>query len=147
MLVRFSMVLLLLLTVGTVCRAQAFPLRPGDWEDRETSSTAGGAPQVLHFCMNDETWLKVIQGNATCTNQDLKITSTGAHYVASCTSAMMSIKGPVEMTFDGKEHMTAKMQMTMTIKGKTMESVESSDFHWKAATCDGTEANMRKLRR
>jgi hypothetical protein len=53
------------------------------------------------------------------------------------------MKGKVDMTFDGMEHMVAKGQIDITMNGKTTSSSSLADYRWKGATCSPNDANLK----
>jgi len=54
--------LLVLVVAGVGVAQQGFPLRPGDWEST-TKSEGSGEPTIVHFCLNNETWIKALTRN------------------------------------------------------------------------------------
>ncbi len=124
----------------SVCAAQSFPLRPGDWE---VKATAEGQPVLQRFCLNDETWKKALMQNSICKLQALSVTAKGIHYEMECNSSAFQMKGPIDMTFDGMEHMVAKASLTVTSQGKTTTSQAVTDYRWKAAACSSADVNLK----
>ena len=95
------------------------------------------------YCLNDELWQKALTQNPYCSVQQLRITSSGGSYLVDCPMKSFQMKGKVEMTFDGMQHMTAKAQFDVTMDGKTTSSTTVSEYHWKGATCDPDDANLK----
>jgi|HubBroStandDraft_6_1064221.scaffolds.fasta_scaffold91207_3 hypothetical protein len=62
--------LLVLLVAGVGVAQQGFPLRPGDWEST-TKSGGSGEPTMIHFCLNNETWIKALTQVPACTIRQL----------------------------------------------------------------------------
>ena len=127
--------------VAVTAAPQGFPLRPGDWE--VTTTSTGGRPIAQHFCYTNETWAKGLTQNPLCTIQQLTVTAAGMHYNLACTMKTAEIKGPVDVTFDGMEHMTGKASMATTVGGKTTTSQTVTDSRWKAMACTAADVNMK----
>lgn len=128
---------------GAGCRAQSFPLRPGVWEATSTPAQATGSPIVLRYCLMDRTWPKGLNNNQKCQIARFSETASGARFSLECSMKTVQMKGPVRLTFDGKEHMTQKASLTLTFGGKTTHVTSVVDFRWKAAACTGTEINLQ----
>jgi len=128
---------------GMVAQEQGFPLRPGGWE--VTSKTAGlSEPIVLQQCLTNETWAKGLTQVPSCKIQELSVNSKGMHYSLDCQMKTIRMKGQVDFTFDGMEHMTGKSTMTMvSADGKTTTSQVDSDYRWKAAACTAPNAGKK----
>jgi hypothetical protein len=60
-----------------------------------------------------------------------------------CAMKTIEIKGPVELTFDGMEHMTGKASITTTMGATTNTSHSVTDHRWKAAACTAADVNTR----
>jgi hypothetical protein len=88
-------------------------------------------------------WQKALAQNSVCTIQNLSTSSTSAAYYMNCPMKSLQMKGPVTLTFDGKEHMTGKAVLDMTMDGKTTTSTSLTDYRWKSATCSPNDLNMR----
>ena len=130
-----------------VCSAQQkFPLRSGEWAATVSSTTAGQEPTVLLYCFNDELWTKALTQDPLCTVTQLSVTSSGASYHMDCQMKVLQMKGNIEMSFDGMEHMTAKGLIDLTLNGKTTSSVTHSDYRWKAPSCNPNDMNLRPKR-
>jgi len=127
---------------GSFCRAQdAFPLRQGEWEMK---SESGGQAISLLACLTNETWKKALLQNATCKIDQFSLTSGGARYTLNCDAKTFQMKGPVELNFDGMEHMTGKATLTMTFSGKTTTTTGTTDFHYKNAACNpAVDVNLK----
>ena len=123
-----------------VSAAQGFPLRPGEWEISTTSEMTGD-PFALLFCFTDETWKKGLTQNPACAIRELSVTSKGIHYLMDCQMKTVQMKGPVDLTFDGMEHMTGKATFARTRKGKTTGMQVVMDYRWKAAACGPADLN------
>jgi hypothetical protein len=133
------------LTATTICSAQHFPLRSGEWQSSMPNPThPGGPPITMLVCMNDATWTKALNHNPTCSLQQLNITSIGGSYSLSCAGPVMQMKGSFKISFDGMTHMTSSGSMDITYNGQTRHSDATSDFHWKSPTCDpNVDMNLR----
>ncbi|MGB6743405.1 MAG: DUF3617 family protein [Terracidiphilus sp.] len=126
------------------CSAQIkFPLRSGQWEATTSFTGTQNQPLTVAYCLNDELWQKALIQNSYCSVQQLRITSSGASYMVDCTIKAFQMKGKVDMTFDGMQHMTAKAQFDITMDGKTTTSATVADYRWKGATCSPDDANLR----
>jgi hypothetical protein len=123
---------------------QKFPLRHGEWEATQSVAGTPGAPMTLHFCLNDELWTKALTQSPICSVQQLTVSSTGASYMLDCPMKTFQMKGKVDMTFYGMEHMTAKGAMEMTMNGQTTNSTSVTDFRWKATACSPDDINLRQ---
>lgn len=120
-----------------------FPLRPGEWTT--TTKTAQSAePMVMLFCLNNETWIKAMTQNGACTMQQTASSSKGMSISLDCPNKAFQMKGTVDMSYDGMEHMVAKAKLAMTIDGKTTMSEATTDYRWKAAACSSEDMNMKK---
>ena len=125
------------------CSAQQkFPLRHGEWE-ATTASEGQKDSLVLHYCMNDQTWMKALTQNPVCTLQQLNYSSRGASYNVDCPAKSFQMKGRVDLNFVAMEHMTAKGAFDMTVNGKTSQVVSTVDYRWKAAACNPNDINLR----
>jgi Protein of unknown function (DUF3617) len=128
---------IVLMATAVTSAQQKFPLRSGEWSSTTPDPThPASQPMTLLFCMNDETWTKALNGNSTCSMQQLSISPLGATYSLSCPAKAYQMKGNFKITFDGMTHMTSSGSMDMTVNGKTMHTDSTSDFHWKGPTCD-----------
>jgi hypothetical protein len=137
----------MVLMVIAVCSAQQkFPLRSGEWAATIASTTAAAEPTVLLYCLNDELWTKALTQDPLCTVTQLSVTSSGATYHMDCQMKVMQMKGKVEMSFDGMEHMTTKGFIDLTLNGKTTGSVTQADYRWKGASCSPSDMNLRLKR-
>ena len=135
----------LVFVVGGSSRAeQRFPGRPGDWEVTTKSDALPDLPMVQHYCLTDETWAKALTQNPICKIQELSVTSKGVHYTLDCESKTFRMTGPVDITFDGVEHMTGKSTVTTTSRGKTTQSISVTDYRWKGPACTDADINMKK---
>jgi hypothetical protein len=129
-----------------ICPAQQkFPLRSGEWTSTTPDPThKSQQPFTLLFCMNDATWTKALNGNPTCSMQQLNITASGGSYSMSCSSQAFQMKGDFRLTFDGMTHMTTTGSIDTTANGKTTHMDSTSDFRWKSPTCDpSVDMNLR----
>ena len=113
-------------------------MRAGDWE--YAAKMPNGAPLITHFCLNDDTWIKSVTQNPVCKIEGLSVTSKGASYTMDCPT----MKGSIELIFDGLEHMAGKASITMTRNGKTSNSQSSSDWRWKGDACNSADVNLKK---
>ncbi|MFZ0337220.1 MAG: DUF3617 family protein [Terracidiphilus sp.] len=127
-----------------VCSAQnKFPLRSGEWEAKMSVPGSPSSSVSMLYCLNDALWEKSLTQDPQCSIQHLAITSSGATYAIDCDMKVFQMKGKVDMTFDGMEHMIAKGQIDITMNGKTTSSSSVADYHWKGATCSPNDANLR----
>jgi len=139
-----ALLVIVLVAAGSVCRAQQkFPLHSGDWEV-STSFAGSTKPFTVRVCLNDELWTKALSQNATCSIQSLSVWAKGVTYLMDCPSKTVEMKGKVELSFDGKEHMTGKATIDMTRDGKTTNSVTIVDYRWKGAICGPDDVNMKE---
>jgi len=128
-----------------VCSAQQkFPLRSGEWEATMSAAGPQAPPLVLRYCLNDALWEKALTQNPSCHIQMLNLSSRGASYTMDCNAQVYQMKGKVDMTFDGIEHMTAKGSIDMTMNGKTTHSVSAVDYRYKGATCSPNDLNLKQ---
>lgn len=124
------------LLLGAIGSAQnKFPLRDGEWE--ATTQVPGSGNMNQLFCFNDESWMKAMSSRKGCAMQDLTVTSKGAHFVVDCGSKT-KMRIPIDITFDGREHMVAKAHLSMDIQGKMTDFDTSTEYHFKNAACDAT---------
>lgn len=128
------------LAAGVCAAQQGFPLRPGEWEAK---SEAMGQSLSTLFCFTNETWSKALTQDPICKVQKLSASSKGIHYLLDCDGKSFQMKGPVDMTFDGMEHMTGKASLTMTMGGKTSMTQTVTEYRWKAAACSSADVNMK----
>lgn len=133
------------MAVCAVCPAQQqkFPLRTGEWEV-STMLTDAKEPLLLRICLNDELWTKALSQNPNCSIQDLNVTGKGVNYLMDCTMKTLQMKGKVELTFDGKEHMSGKASIDSTMDGKISNSLTFVDYRWKAALCGPNDVNVKQ---
>ena len=134
---------LVLAAAGLGLAQQGFPLRPGDWEST-TKSEASGEPWVVHFCLNNETWIKALTQNPACTIRELTATSKGVSYSMDCSMKNFEMKSQVIFTYDGMEHMTGKSSVTATAGGKTTNSQSVTEYRFKGSTCTSADVNLKK---
>ena len=134
--------LLMLVAAGVCADPHGFPLRPGDWEI-STTPGVNGEPLVTRLCFTNETWLRGLTQNPSCKIEDISVTSKGMHYVVNCAMRTIEMKGPVDITFDGMEHMTGKASLSMTRNGKTTTSESASDYRWKQDACTSADLNNK----
>jgi hypothetical protein len=120
-----------------------FPLRSGQWEAVTSFVSSPSQSITVQYCLNDALWQKALTQNSVCSVQQLSITSGGASYTVDCPMKAMQMKGKVNMVFDGMEHMTAKGLFDITMNGKTTNSSTVAEYHWKGATCDPNDANLK----
>lgn len=102
---------MVLLLVSSACFSQAFPLRPGHWEETATvtpSRPAAPPAGPAWDCLNDETWKSAITPGKSCSVSQFTVTASGAHYFVECINPGMRLKGEAEVVFYGKEHMVLK---------------------------------------
>lgn len=118
---------------------QKFPLRQGEWE---VSTLLHGASQpiVLHVCLNDTLWTKALSQTPDCSIQGLRVWAKGVNYSTQCPAKNM--KANVELTFDGKEHMTGKASIDATLNGTATAAVSLVDYRWKNAICGVDDVNL-----
>jgi hypothetical protein len=135
-------IVLLAAAAGMCADPRGFPLRPGDWEI-STTPGVNGQPLVTHLCFTSETWLKGLTQNPSCKIEDISVTSKGMHYVVNCEMRTVQMKGPVDLTFDGMEHMTGKASVAVIRLGKTTTSETVSDYRWKNAACTSADASNK----
>jgi hypothetical protein len=125
---------------------QKFPLKSGEWE---VSLPIGGPkekPAVLRVCLNDELWTKALTQNASCSLQQLRVTSKGIQYEMDCSTADAQMKGSVDMIFDGKEHMVARGTTEVTKGGQTAHGTQSIDYRWKGPDCHPDDINIKNAK-
>jgi len=139
----------MLLCGSAVCggqqnQQQKFPLRQGEWE---ISIPLGGSPVVLQVCLNDELWTKALTQNPSCSIQDLTVTASAVTYSVDCPSPTVEMKGKVQMTFDGKEHMVAKSNVQISRGGQVSTTTQTIDYRWKAAACNPNDLNLQNTKR
>ena len=143
---RWMVLCALALLAAVSCSAQQkFPLRAGEWEAKVTDSSAAGTPMTLKYCLNDELWTKALS-RTSCSIQQLQVTPIGASYNLDCSMKSIQVKGKIEMSFDGMEHMTAKGTIDTVVNGNTTSSVSHVDYRWKAAVCSPDDMNLRHPR-
>jgi hypothetical protein len=135
--------LLVLVVAGVGVAQQGFPLRPGDWEST-TKSEGSGEPTIVHFCLNNETWIKALTQVPACTIRQLTATSKGVSYSMDCSMKNLEMKSQVIFTYDGLEHMTGKASVAATSSGKTTNSQSLTEYRWKGATCTSADVNLKK---
>ncbi len=134
----------LVLPATANCMAQEkFPLRSGEWEAKMSDDSMPNSAMTMKYCLNDELWTRALTRNPSCKIDQLSVTSGGATYTMDCPTKSFQMKGKVELSFDGMEHMTGKGLMDMTINGKTTSSVSHVDYRWKGATCSPDDVNLR----
>lgn len=138
----FTASAIFLLAAGVRCQEQSFPLKPGVWEATSSPTERNGRPVVLRYCLNDQTWPRALNNSKKCQVAQFSETSAGAHFFLECSMKTVQMKGPVRLTFDGKEHMTQKASLALTFGGRTTNVTSLVDFRWKAATCTGHEINL-----
>jgi hypothetical protein len=120
-----------------------FPERAGEWEVTTTAPGSQVPPTTMLYCLNDEMWQKALTQVPSCSVQQLEVKSKGVNYNLDCAGKSFQMKGKVEMTFDGPEHMTAKGLFDMTMNGKTTSSTSLVAYHWKGATCSPNDVNLK----
>lgn len=68
---------------------QNFPLRPGEWTAVRLVAGQHGKPGKTYlFCLNDETWAKVLRDSPDCSLQDPNFTPSGGGYSLDCATAL-----------------------------------------------------------
>jgi hypothetical protein len=137
---------MVLMTTSFCSAQQKFPLRPGEWEATVPAINAQDTATVLPYCLNDELWLKAFTQMPSCTIQNFNMTSRGASYTLDCDMKMYRMNGKVVLTFDGMEHMTGSSSIDMIMNGKTTHTTSTTDYHWKSATCNPNDLNLRVRR-
>ncbi|MGD0732106.1 MAG: DUF3617 family protein [Terracidiphilus sp.] len=135
--------LIVLGATGLAPAQQKFPLRPGEWVARITTAGAKTAPMVLRLCLNDESWLKTFARNPSCSVEQLTFSSKGATYSLDCPLNSFQMKGTVDVTFEGPQHMVARSSMDMTMGGSTAHSVSVLDYRYKGPTCSPDDVNLK----
>lgn len=131
---------IVILTAQLAAAQQKFPLRSGEWE---TTTTASGQSATLLYCLNDDLWTKSLTQDPSCKVSQLVVTSSGASYHLDCDMKVFQMKSNIVMTFDGKEHMTAKGLTEITMNGKTTSTTSAVDYRWKSSTCSPNDMNLR----
>ena len=134
-----------LLMSGMICHGQGFPMRSGVWDATVSASNANIAPMKIQYCLNDATWAKALSMNKACKMDRLSVGVGGLHYYLRCKTVDREMKGPVQLSFDGKEHMTQKASMELTTQGHSINAISTVDYRWKSATCTGKESNMKAV--
>jgi hypothetical protein len=109
-------------------------------------SAAGstGQPMVLRLCLNDELWLKAFSRNPSCSVQQLSFSPTRATYSMDCPMKAFQMKGKVDVSFDGLEHMTARSSMDMTFNGATTHLDSLMDYRYKGPACSPNDVNLKQ---
>jgi hypothetical protein len=134
----------LLFLSGAICIGQqGFPLKQGDWEATTAMAGMNGTPMTMHFCFTDAEWIKGLTQNRSCKVDQFNVSSKGATYAMDCTMKSATMKGTVELKFDGMEHMTGIAAMTMTMNGKAMPANTVTEYHWKSSQCSANDLNLR----
>ena len=64
----------------------------------------------------------------------------GGSDIMHCDMKSFQMKGKVDMVFDGLEHMTAKLQVDVTMNGKVTSSMLVAEYHWEGATRSPNDA-------
>jgi hypothetical protein len=121
---------------------QKFPLTPGEWEVA-TTMVGGKEPIVLRVCLNDDLWTKALAPNPKCSIDDLNVTEKGVSYVADCPGSNYELKSTVEITFDGKSHMTAKGTTDLTSNGQTSTMKSHAEYRWTGPACNPNDVNLK----
>jgi hypothetical protein len=130
--------------VSAVCCAQQkFPLHAGEWEI-STSFTGSTKPIVLRVCLNDELWTKALTQTNTCSVQNLSVSAKGLSYEMDCPSKTFDMKGKVDLTFEGKDHMSGRAAVDTTMNGSTSSSITVVDYRWKSTNCGPDDVNMKQ---
>jgi hypothetical protein len=124
------------LAATATCVAQhKFPLRSGEW--LATMPMPGSqTPMTMLFCLNDDLWEKAFSQNPSCKISEFNLSSTAVSYQIDCDMKSMTMKGRIDGSFDGMEHMTSKATLDMTMNGKATQSSASTDWRFKGATCN-----------
>jgi hypothetical protein len=126
-----------LMATAVASAQQHFPLRSGEWITTTPDTThPGGPPTTIPYCLNDEMWTKALNGNPTCSLQQLSITPLGGSYSLTCSGKSFQMKGNFKITFDGMTHMISRGSVDMTMMGKTSHTDTTTDYRWKGSTCD-----------
>jgi hypothetical protein len=131
------------LVVQVMTAQVKFPERAGEWETTASSPGSPAPPMTTFFCLNDEMWQKGLTQNPSCSIHELSVTSNGVTYNMDCNGRSYQLKGKVELTFDGAEHMSGKGTMEMTMNGKTSNSTTLMDYRWKGRTCSSKDVNLK----
>jgi hypothetical protein len=126
-----------------VAQQQKFPLRPGDWEVGTTMPSAT-QPIVFRVCLNDELWTQALSNNPDCSVLDLNVTPKGASYRMDCSTKSYTMKGTVQLNFDGKEHISGKGFVNLTQDGKISNVSTTVDYRWKGADCNANDVNLKQ---
>ena len=128
-----------LLLASALCPAQQFPLRPGQWTGASRIPGAPGKGMEFFYCLNNETWLKALVGNAACKVRSLSSSSTGSSYEFDCLTSFITMKGHMDISYDGMKHMVSRATFETTISGTTATSNTVTDWHWNAPDCNPAE--------
>lgn len=141
---KWTSIFAMCLSAAAVCgqqnAQQKFPLHQGEWE---VSIPIGASPVVLRVCLNDELWTKALTQNPSCSIEDLNVTGKAVTYAVDCPSPTVEMKGKVEMTFDGKEHMIARSNVQISRSGQISNATQTIDYRWKAAVCSPDDLNIK----
>jgi hypothetical protein len=123
---------------------EKFPLKPGEWT---RNLKVAGAPngRVIPYCLNDEYWMKAFNQSLGCTVKQLGATPAGMVLSVECQNAIRQVKGTVQLTYDGMEHMTEKSTFQLTTNGNTNKVETVTDWRWKGPTCGPADINTRAL--
>ena len=133
------------LAIVAVSHAQEkFPLRSGEWARNLRLAGAPSGRQLL-YCMNDQLWTKALTQSPNCTIQTLSSTPAGITLSVDCRNPARQIKGKVNLTYDGQEHMSEKSSFQVTTNGAPSNVETQTDWTWKAAECSPTDVNLRQL--
>jgi hypothetical protein len=124
---------LVFLVASALPAQQKFPLRSGEWT--ATTPVPGGPPDVMLYCLNDETWTRALAGKSICQLQQLSISAQGANYNLACSARGFEMKGDVKVTFDGMTHMKSSGNFEINIGGAVTHSTSGSDYRWQGPDC------------
>jgi hypothetical protein len=123
---------------------QKFPLRSGEWEASISSDASKAPPKVILLCLNDELWLKAMSQSPSCSMQKLSSSARGASYSMDCPMQAFQMKGKVDVSFLGMEHMTARASMDITLNGIASHSTISVNYRYKGSTCNPEDVNLQQ---
>jgi len=128
-----------LLLTSTLARAQQFPLQPGQWTGASKIAGAPGKGMEFFYCLNNETWLKALVANAACKVRSLSSSSTGSSYDFDCLTSFITMKGHMDISYDGMKHMVSRATFESTIGGTTATSNTVTEWHWNGPACNPSE--------
>ena len=123
--------------------ADSFPIKPGLWEVKATSTGSGATePTTERVCITPDTWQHMIDKLAkpmpNCTSNQTK-TATGISFHGDCNQNKVTTHFKGDVHFDGDRHLLGEMTMNLNVQGHAMDVTYHQDGHFLSSDCGGVK--------